>query len=162
MTLNYGNNFERMWSGVDPAELVAEWEKALTPFAPADVSQALDVMRTGYHAWPPTLPQFVALCSDARARRAQRVPRLDDTRKDPPAQAQAAHRLAAEWANRHKRRHPHAWAYAIMRRVAAGEHVCSYAIDCAREVIESGRGAVPCDAANDASARDDELTQANE
>ena len=56
----YGARFADMWRGVDPGAVKAQWAHALS-----DVSD--EELRTGLAAcrgrvWPPTLPEFLALC----------------------------------------------------------------------------------------------------
>lgn len=56
----YGARFADMWRGVDPGAVKGQWAHALS-----DVSD--EALRTGLAAcrervWPPTLPEFLALC----------------------------------------------------------------------------------------------------
>lgn len=87
-----------MWGDVPTKVLHATWAESLGVFAPEDVQDALKATVLAYPDYPPTLPQFRNLCRDARARRAQTVPKL------PPPRSKAAMRevreLAAKFGSR--------------------------------------------------------------
>lgn len=65
-----------MWADADPGEVRAVWGDALGIFEASDIKRALEAMVTSYRDFPPTLPQFCALCRDAKAARAQATARL--------------------------------------------------------------------------------------
>lgn len=78
-----------MWGTADPADLRATWADELAGFEASDIRDALDVMRTSYIDFPPTLYQFAALCKDAHARRLKNVKRLLPPRTPMPADIKA-------------------------------------------------------------------------
>lgn len=67
--LMYGNKVTTMWGQVDPNELRQAWAEALGKFEGSDLSAALEALLPAHPDYPPTLPQFIALCSDARSMR---------------------------------------------------------------------------------------------
>lgn len=66
-----------MWKDADPLEVRAVWAEGLGLYEPQDVRRALEAMVMTYTDFPPTLPQFSALCRDARSARTQTVAKLD-------------------------------------------------------------------------------------
>jgi hypothetical protein len=72
----YGNRVGTMWADADPEEVRRVWGESLGRFDPADIRSALDDVVRGYPDFPPTLPQFLALCMDSMRRRSQETPKL--------------------------------------------------------------------------------------
>lgn len=60
----YGKKFADQWSGVDPALLRSVWAEKLSRYVdrPQVIRGAL--VRCENSPWPPTLPEFLAMCSD--------------------------------------------------------------------------------------------------
>lgn len=56
----YGAKFADMWQGVPQDKLAAEWAAELAGFTPDEIRRGMDACRT--RVWPPTLPEFAALC----------------------------------------------------------------------------------------------------
>ena len=73
-----------MWGDVDQAEVRQVWAESLGRFVADDLRKALEVMPGTYKAYPPTLPQFVELCADARRARAASALKLDGPRTPMP------------------------------------------------------------------------------
>lgn len=73
----YGNRAQTMWKDADPNEVRSVWADALASYEAVDVRKALEAMVGAYTDFPPTLPQFKALCRDARSARTQAAPKLD-------------------------------------------------------------------------------------
>lgn len=71
----YGAKFSDLWQGVPHEKLVAEWAQELAGYSAAEIHRGLDACRT--RIWPPTLPEFAALCR-------------------PPIEAEAAYHEAVE------------------------------------------------------------------
>ncbi len=69
-----------MWGEVNQDEALQVWGEALGLFDASDIKEALALMQAGYKEFPPTLPQFVDLCTDAKRRRMQTAPKLDGPR----------------------------------------------------------------------------------
>lgn len=53
-----------MWQGMDAAEVMAGWGAQLGRFPPEALSRALQAVIDSGREWPPTLPEFVAICRD--------------------------------------------------------------------------------------------------
>jgi hypothetical protein len=68
MSALYGKKFADQWSGVDPETLKSVWEDKLSRYAsrPDVIRMALDDCEN--LNWPPTLPEFLALASEASVR----------------------------------------------------------------------------------------------
>ena len=60
----YGKKFADQWSGVDPAFLRSIWAEKLSRYIdrPEVIRGAL--VRCESAPWPPTLPEFLNMCSD--------------------------------------------------------------------------------------------------
>lgn len=86
----YGNRVQTMWGEADPMEVRSVWADSLGRFDGADIREALESVLSAHPDYPPTLPQFMGLCSDARRRRASGVAKLPPPRSGPiPAGIQA-------------------------------------------------------------------------
>lgn len=64
----YGSKFADLWRSTDPAKVRAMWADKLAGFAdkPQAIKAALDALDE--RPFPPTLPEFIALCRDAARR----------------------------------------------------------------------------------------------
>ena len=56
----YGNQFNRMWHGIDQQEIKATWADALGGFTASNIKAGLD--RCLSEQYPPNLPQFISYC----------------------------------------------------------------------------------------------------
>lgn len=121
-----------MWGAAEPTDLERAWAEGLWEFEAVDLRDALAVVGQNYPDYPPTLPQFIGLCRDARRRRAQQTVRLSAPRD--PADHYLAERAVAA-VGRLKRDDPKAWARRILERDGNGEPVPMYAVTCAREAL---------------------------
>lgn len=65
MRLAYGAKFDRQWENVGMTELLAFWHDRLRDVAPDALRMALDSMLDSM-PFPPTLPEFKALCRQFR------------------------------------------------------------------------------------------------
>ena len=117
----YGARFHDAWRGVDLANVKRTWAEKLADFAsmPDCLKSALDACDE--KPWPPTLPEFLALCRDA-ARRKGTSSYLLLEEKLTPAQIARAERAAvlaqqALAATTDAR----AWAHRLRARQLAGE-----------------------------------------
>lgn len=65
MSVMYGSRFAAMWADSDAEKVRAMWAEKLGGFrkAPEAIRYALDALDD--HPWPPTLPEFLALCRKA-------------------------------------------------------------------------------------------------
>lgn len=68
MAALYGSKFADLWRSTDPAKVRAMWADKLAGFAdkPQAIKAALDALDE--RPFPPTLPEFIALCRDAARR----------------------------------------------------------------------------------------------
>jgi hypothetical protein len=73
-----------MWGEADPSEVRQVWGDGLGRFDAVDLRSALDAMPAVYTDYPPTLPQFVGLCLDARRSRASVAVKLPGPRTEMP------------------------------------------------------------------------------
>ena len=64
MLATYGQKFRSQWADVPPETLRETWAVALGRFDGARIKWALEQM-VATCSWPPTLPEFVALCRQA-------------------------------------------------------------------------------------------------
>lgn len=54
-----------MWADADMAEVKGTWGRALAKFDPRSIADALEALLASGREWPPTLPEFIALCRQA-------------------------------------------------------------------------------------------------
>lgn len=68
----YGKKFADQWSGVDPELLRSVWAEKLSRYIdrPQVIRGAL--VRCENSPWPPTLPEFLAMCGDESCALARR------------------------------------------------------------------------------------------
>jgi hypothetical protein len=68
MACQYGRRFAEMWAGIDPDTVKAFWARKLGGFAdyPQAIRAALDALDD--RPFPPTCPEFSAMCRDALRR----------------------------------------------------------------------------------------------
>ena len=71
-----------MWQGMDPAEVMAGWGQQLGRFPPDALASALQAVIDSGREWPPTLPEFKAICRDFHR------PRQDEAQPSLPAPGQ--------------------------------------------------------------------------
>lgn len=81
----YGSRLADMWAGVNQAEVKATWAETLEQFTLDELRYALDACMKSYD-FPPSLPQFLALCKAQKKPEnlkldAPRVPMPDHVRK---------------------------------------------------------------------------------
>lgn len=74
-----------MWGEVDPAELQQVWADELGRFSGDDLREAVAGVVAAYPEYPPTLPQFIGLCMDAKRKRAQESVKLPGPKTEMPA-----------------------------------------------------------------------------
>jgi len=84
LAMMYGKAWLDQWSGMPMDEVKGEWSRTLTGIEPDAIRLALDSMLTAGKPFPPTLPEFVALCRQFRKSGAARL-YLTAPRTDAPA-----------------------------------------------------------------------------
>lgn len=119
LAVRYGMAWSRMWEGLQPDAVRADWGTVLDGFSAADVAHALQHLPADR---PPNVAQFRDLCR--RAPR-QDLPRLDAPRTPPPADMGPRIRAAASGIGR-RHADPKAWARELQRREAAGERLAPH------------------------------------
>lgn len=60
MEMSYGEKFTRQWGNVDPHKMRRFWAVELGTLTPEQLKVGVEAMRR--RDWPPTLPEFMALC----------------------------------------------------------------------------------------------------
>lgn len=131
----YGNKVQTMFGEADSDDLVATWADQLGRYEAVDIRRALETMVIAYTDYPPTLPQFAAMCRDARSARGQLAGKVTHVRFGGPGPEvlAAIHELTADPVNR--KRDPKDWARKLIKRDADGEIVNLYALNSAREAL---------------------------
>lgn len=135
MSCCYGSKFLDMWQGQDPAQLRAYWGRKLAGFAdrPQSIKAALDALED--RPFPPTLPEFIALCriSSRRDGPAALPP------PDPLSREDAARRLGEVSARAGVKADPHRaspwWAEKLRDKYLAGERLLPVQISLASEAL---------------------------
>jgi hypothetical protein len=61
MELSYGEKFSRQWGNLDPHKMKRFWAAELGQLTPDQLKVGVAAMRKA--EWPPTLPEFVAMCN---------------------------------------------------------------------------------------------------
>lgn len=80
----YGNRMSTMWGEANPDEVRVVWAEELRHFAGDDIRAALAATRDAYPDFPPTLWQFISLCTTAARRRTQEAKKIEVKRDNGP------------------------------------------------------------------------------
>jgi hypothetical protein len=78
-----------MWGDADQSEVRSVWADQLGRFDAVDLRAALAATLPNHPDYPPTLPQFVGLCLDARRSRASLAVKLPGPRTEMPEHIRA-------------------------------------------------------------------------
>jgi hypothetical protein len=97
----YGNRVQTMWGKVDPTEVRQVWAESLARFEGSDLREAIENVMGAYPDYPPTLPQFMGLCMDAKRKRAQETQKLPPPKTEIPEHIRTALREFVEKAKGH-------------------------------------------------------------
>ena len=89
----------QMWGDANPEEVKRTWSLELGRFDPEDIRNAIDATNSAHQDYPPTLWQFVSLCKDSRAKRAQQSQKLDGPKTEMPDEVRS---FLTEFVRRHK------------------------------------------------------------
>lgn len=122
MSVLYGSKFADLWAGADPKEIRAGWAKRLAGFEdhPKAIRAALDSLDE--RPFPPTLPEFIALCRNEARRLGSEVPQLaHKPTEEERERAEAAAKKAAAAARPTKDRDFLDWARKPRSRLAFAE-----------------------------------------
>lgn len=143
MTRMWGNTFLDKWRDVDLEGVMVEWGKGLRKLSTAELKAGVDALMT--MKFPPSLPEFYALCKARRLVEAatESVKLTDQTKADPArvkANLEAIRNVSAAF---RQQKEPSAkWAFRLLIRGAApsGAALGSEAIRCAYDAICSSAG----------------------
>ncbi|MCA7962518.1 hypothetical protein LGM54_06070 [Burkholderia cenocepacia] len=142
MAAFYGSRFASMWSGVNVVEVQRAWAIELGKLSRDQLKAGSDNLTA--LPKPPTLPEFVSLCRQARSEQAaSTTPRLADERPADRATVEANLGAIRRVQERVMRREPTAeWAFKLLMRgkSASGAALPSEVVRCARDAIVSSAG----------------------
>lgn len=113
----YGARFLDAWRGTDLARVKATWAGKLAGFAdqPERIGFALNALE--HHPFPPTLPEFLALCRQAPP---PNRPALPEPKIDPEVAADRARQVQEKAVAAMRNPTHHHWAIRILSDIAAG------------------------------------------
>ncbi|QQK04784.1 hypothetical protein JFN94_25995 [Burkholderia anthina] len=142
MAAFYGSRFASMWNGVNVIEVQRAWAIELGKLSRDQLKAGSDNLTA--LPKPPTLPEFVSLCRQARSEQAaSTTPRLADERPADCATVEANLGAIRKVQQRVLRREPTAeWAFRLLMRgkSASGAALPSEVVRCARDAIVSSAG----------------------
>ena len=126
----YGKHWLEQWAGVPMADVKDTWQEVLAGVTGQQVAEALKACGK----FPPTLPEFVALCKSAPITAAHRpylsAPKTKWDDIDSRVRAEIE-----KFKNRGAKRDPKDWARAILERHDKGEPLLPIQIQFAREAL---------------------------
>jgi len=96
----YGNRFADMWRDINITEVKACWAHELCAYSVEQVGMAVDGLRN--NNFPPTLPEFLHLCEQARIARPRisKSPEMPVLMQISPEETEAARLRCFETAQR--------------------------------------------------------------
>lgn len=136
MSVNYGSKFADLWRGTDPVDMKNEWAYKLAGFAdmPKEIKEALDALDD--KPYPPTLPEFLALCREAGRRIDGHKPAIEyRPTAEEQARADALIKKAAERMTKIDRRDHKEWAKKLKARHESGEILSLIQVNAYREAL---------------------------
>lgn len=155
MTRMWGNRFLDAWRDVDLEGVMQEWGSGLKKLSNGELKAGVGALMT--LKYPPSLPEFYALCKQMRLAEAQPNQALTDQTRATPAvvdanvarmrdmvkRAAAPKALTAEW------------AYQLLMRAqtASGGALSAEAVRCASDAISSKAGQAVIDSCIDADLK---------
>ena len=72
MSTLYGSKFADMWRGIDEDEIKRCWSDELAIFTIQEITEGVNSLNRS--AWPPTLPEFMAMCSASKKTPSAQIP----------------------------------------------------------------------------------------
>lgn len=133
----YGSKFIDMWKANDISEVKKCWADELRIFSIEQIGIAVDNLKT--HNFPPTLPEFLQLCEQARRERPRNSVTALPQRAGTPQQTQEWHDAKARCLNMAKslfnKPASNAWAHRILKRNETGEHLPADSLRMARNAM---------------------------
>lgn len=155
MSRMWGNTFLDKWRDVDLAGVKVEWGKGLRKLSTPELKAGVDAMLT--LKFPPTLPEFYALCKQARASELPAAAALTNQTKAQAAVVSAnVKRMRALIATAMAPKERTAeWAYrALMRGASRSGHALTFeTIRVATDAISSNEGKLVIDTCEDDKLR---------
>lgn len=61
----YGARLADLWAGTNDDQVKAVWGNSISQFSPEVIGNAINLLERNGHIFPPTLPEFFALCKQA-------------------------------------------------------------------------------------------------
>lgn len=142
MSRMWGNAFIDKWPAEDLDGVKVEWAKGLRKLSNAELKAGVDALMT--QKFPPSLPDFYALCKMRRLVEAASQPALSDfTRADPNEVQANLKRMREALAPLAFPKEPNAeWAYRLLMRAKSdsGAALSYEVIRCASDAISSKAG----------------------
>lgn len=134
----YGSKFNDMWREMEPEEVKKCWSYELRIFSIEQVGIAVSGLKN--KPFPPTLPEFIALCESARSQkpRGQDVPAIaapDAVQLDDEASESIKARWLAMSAKVGNGAPNRMWAHKILERVAHGEIMSLASVTLAKQAL---------------------------
>lgn len=111
LLVRYGGGWLRMWDGIPPEAVKADWAETLDGLSASQVQRGLENLP---HEWPPTAGAFRELCIDTRP---QPYVRLNPPKADPGRVAAECEKLQ----HLKSTARPLDWARSLEEREKAGE-----------------------------------------
>ena len=118
----YGTKLSDLWRGSDPHEVKAVWAEKLAGFydMPDCIKNALDACDD--KPWPPTLPEFIALCRASAQRKGPTKTPLLECIPDPEYAKAKIAEVVSNW-KKDGSYDFKGWANEFRRRYLAGDHL---------------------------------------
>ena len=132
----YGSKFSDLWRGSDLGTVRRIWAEKLAGFAdmPKAIKEALDALDD--KPYPPTLPEFLALCREAGRRLDGHKPAIEyRPTAEEQARADALIKKAAERMTKIDRRDHKEWAKRLKERHEAGEILSLIQVNAYQEAL---------------------------
>ena len=82
MSTLYGSKFADMWRGIDEDEIKRCWSDELAIFTIQEITEGVNALNRS--AWPPTLPEFMAMCSASKKTPSAQIPYVSTVGKYDP------------------------------------------------------------------------------
>jgi hypothetical protein len=142
MTRMWGNTFLDKWRDVDLEGVMVEWGKALRKLSNAELKAGVDALLS--LKFPPSLPEFYALCKQMRLIEQPKTDLLtDQTRADAATVEANMRRMREAIAPLMKPREITAeWAYKVLMRgeSRSGKPLTAEVVRCCSDAISSSAG----------------------
>lgn len=131
MLATYGQKFRSQWADVPPETLREAWAVALGRFDGERIKWALEQM-IATCPWPPTLPEFAALCRQAPRDEPAKLPAPEVPPSVIEARQAEAQAIAARVAGNVPGK---AWAHKLRARYLAGERLMMAQVSLASDAL---------------------------